>query len=316
MCFCPPGYTGDDCSTPICGEYENPFCGVSGSFALNPRLALDTQSIFDNTGAFCDLQTIILNYDRYLSNLGGSSTDSCAIAVGKAYCQRLFVPCDSNGAIREPCPDDCENTLAPCDCNTGRDTNIVCNSLESSYPNDPRYFDSIPHTDQCHITTGPISTGALSTGALTTGELTTGALTTGALTTGALTTGQITTGALTTGALTTGALTTGAITTGAITTRAITTGPITTRAATTRAATTRALTTVGLTTGSVESICSHYSFTGQSGYFCNPQHNGFYYCLHGELSSQSTFMVCPEGTSCSCAEGVECSNNRHQSPCR
>jgi len=65
-----------------------------------------------------------------------------------------------------------------------------------------------------------------------------------------------------------------------------------------------------------EQICSGFSFSGDSGYFCSADQTGYYYCLTGPFAPLDSFNLCGAGTSCACAYGVECSNGGTESPCR
>eukprot|EP01114_Cavostelium_apophysatum_P021585 TRINITY_DN7578_c0_g2_i1.p1 TRINITY_DN7578_c0_g2~~TRINITY_DN7578_c0_g2_i1.p1 ORF type:complete len:735 (-),score=109.60 TRINITY_DN7578_c0_g2_i1:129-2333(-) len=172
-------------------------------------------------------------------------------------------------------------------------------------------------------TTQPLTTQALTTQALTTQALTTHALTTHAaapVTTKPVTTKPVTTKPLTTKPVTTKPLTTKAVTTKPLTTHAA--APVTTHAAapvTTHAAapvTTHAGTSpCGVGPAFTQQCCSASSYSGSSGYICNGNGSGFYYCLSGPFAPQSAHFACPAGTSCRCAPGVECSNGGTVSPC-
>jgi len=65
-----------------------------------------------------------------------------------------------------------------------------------------------------------------------------------------------------------------------------------------------------------QEICSGFSFTGESGYFCSADQTGYYYCLTGPFAPLDSFNLCGAGTSCACDYGVECSNGGTESPCR
>jgi len=51
------------------------------------------------------------------------------------------------------------------------------------------------------------------------------------------------------------------------------------------------------------------------GYYCSPDHTGFYQCLPDAWASLDSFQACPAGTTCGCNYGIECSNGGTQSPC-
>jgi len=65
-----------------------------------------------------------------------------------------------------------------------------------------------------------------------------------------------------------------------------------------------------------QQICSGFSFSGDSGYFCSADQTGYYYCLTGPFAPLDAFQLCGAGTSCACSLGVECSNGGTESPCR
>jgi hypothetical protein len=194
VCQCPPGYTGSDCSEPVCQSYENSFCGIQGSFTFNPTIAQQIENLD------CSLQTIVDNLELFIQQQVGSSNDSCSQALAQAYCKTFFLPCQGT-QIETYCLSDCLNTLQPCDCGSDNTGLGICSGLETSYGTS---YPDLPFTACPASTTGfptIITTEALTTHEMTTSPLTTHALTTHALTTHALTTHTLTTGAsrLTTG---------------------------------------------------------------------------------------------------------------------
>jgi len=99
-------------------------------------------------------------------------------------------------------------------------------------------------------------------------------------------------------------LTTDAVTSQQLTTQQLTTQPLTTQPLTTQPLTTHPLTT---TFATVADRCLTYSWPETQGWFCSADQTGYYQCLKGPWASQAVFQLCPPGTSCKCAVGVECS---------
>jgi hypothetical protein len=99
------------------------------------------------------------------------------------------------------------------------------------------------------------------------------------------------------------------LTTAAVTSQSMTTQPLTTQPLTTQPLTTQPLTTQPLTTtfATVADRCLTYSWPETQGWFCSADQTGYYQCLKGPWASQAVFQLCPPGTSCKCAVGVECS---------
>jgi len=73
---------------------------------------------------------------------------------------------------------------------------------------------------------------------------------------------------------------------------------------------------VSVTESNPAALCSQWTWTDNPGYFCSGNNVGFYECLSGPWAPQSAYFNCPAGTSCSCAVGVECSDNDSESPCQ
>jgi len=125
------------------------------------------------------------------------------------------------------------------------------------------------------------------------------------MTTRSVTSHSVTSQSLTTQPLTTQPLTTQPLTTQELTTQELTTQPLTTQELTTQPLTTQPLTTSFAT---VADRCFTYNFPETQGYFCAADHSGYYQCLKGPWASQAAYHLCPAGTSCKCAEGVECTS--------
>eukprot|EP01114_Cavostelium_apophysatum_P020683 TRINITY_DN69_c0_g1_i1.p1 TRINITY_DN69_c0_g1~~TRINITY_DN69_c0_g1_i1.p1 ORF type:complete len:279 (-),score=59.16 TRINITY_DN69_c0_g1_i1:118-918(-) len=66
-----------------------------------------------------------------------------------------------------------------------------------------------------------------------------------------------------------------------------------------------------------QQFCAAQTFpTGTIGYFCGDDGASFYMCLDGAFAPISNKQSCASGTTCQCADGVECSQGGAVSPCQ
>lgn len=116
-CSCVASWGGSDCSQPVCKPYNNPFCGIEGSFVMNPTNSQIRDNEFNGQEMYsCSTQQVVSNIDTWASNyLASGIGGECADAMKKLVCDGMFLSCDGTN-VKIPCGMDCQEVVDSCSC--------------------------------------------------------------------------------------------------------------------------------------------------------------------------------------------------------